>query len=522
MLAEETWDRLRRRVESRLIRVDPTGLEADLAALANPYYCQERPDTYQTTGWLGAYDTRPSQYAVAVRSAADIAAAVDFARETGVRLAVKGTGHDYLGRSRAPDSLLVWTHHLREVTLHDDFRPKDASWDRGVPAVTVGAGTRWLEVYHAAAERDWYVQGGGCTTVGAAGGFTQGGGFGHFSKRFGTAAGNVLQAEVVTADGRCLVVNEMRHPDLFWALRGGGGGTFGIVSALTFRAHPRPKSVGAVIGEIHAATDADYRELVGAMVRLVPGLDTPAWGEQVGFGPNNTVVLALLFNDLTEADARAVFAPLTAWLAERDARYSSDILFAAFDFSDWWNAEFWDRLAPGFIHRDLRAGQSGALFWWDTNQNEVSAFIEAYISRWLPTAAFQETPEVLADALFEASRHSGFSLHMNKGLAGSADEARARDHTTAINPVVFDAPCLMIMASEQSQVYPGVPGHEPDLRRAETRRQAITDAMRIIRSVTPGGGAYVNEADYFEPDWQHSFWGAHYESLLAIKNKYDP
>jgi len=288
------------------------------------------------------------------------------------------------------------------------------------------------------------------------------------------------------------------------------------------RAHPRPKTMGAVFGAISAATDADYRNLVGEMVRLVPSLCTPAWGEQICFGPDNTVLLRLLFVDLQEAEARAVFDPLTAWVARRDVVYSSDVQFATLPFAEFWNADFLDNLAPGIIRRDLRAGQSGDLFWWDTNQDEVSTFIEAFQSRWLPRTLFVETPDVLADALFAASRHAAFGLHLNKGLAGSAPEAQARDRDTSMNPAVHDAAGLLIMTSAQPQVYPGIPGHGPDLRLAETRSQAVNEAIRIIRSVTPGGGTYVNQADYFESDWQFSFWGEHYETLLAIKQKYDP
>ena len=79
--------------------------EAALANLRNPYAIQDDPGAFQTTGWFGAFESRHSPLAVAAESAADIAAAVDFARERGIRLAIKGTGHDYLGRSSEPESL---------------------------------------------------------------------------------------------------------------------------------------------------------------------------------------------------------------------------------------------------------------------------------------------------------------------------------------------------------------------------------------------------------------------------------
>ena len=191
--SDAQWQELNERVGGRLIRpVSPTvdcedasGDEcaAELKALENPFVHEGLAGATQSTGWLDAWTAAVSPYAVAATSAADISAAVDFARDNAVRLVVKGTGHDYLGRNNAPDSLLVWTHHMRNINLHDDFVPDGAPEGTvGTPALTVGAGTRWLEAYGAATDAGLYVQGGGCTSVGASGGFIQGSGFGSYSK----------------------------------------------------------------------------------------------------------------------------------------------------------------------------------------------------------------------------------------------------------------------------------------------------------------------------------------------------
>src|SRR5690606_24023690 len=146
------------------------------------------------------------------------------------RLVVKGGGHSYQGTSCAPDSLLIWTRAMNAIELHDAFVPQGcAGAIEPQPAVTLGAGAIWLEAYDAVTTMAGrYVQGGGCTTVGVAG-LVQSGGFGSFSKRFGLAAAGLLEAEVVTADGAVRTANACTHPDLFWALKGGGGGTFGVV-----------------------------------------------------------------------------------------------------------------------------------------------------------------------------------------------------------------------------------------------------------------------------------------------------
>lgn len=199
----------------------------------------------ENSGWLDAWTPSPSAYAIKARHASDVAAGVVFARESRLRLVVKGGGHSYLGTSSAPDSLLIWTRAMNQVTLHDAFVDQGcAGRVSAVPAVSAGASAMWMDLYQAVTtEGGRYVQGGSCTTVGVAG-LVQSGGFNSFSKRFGNAAAGLLEAEIVTADGRVRVVNECQDPDLFWALKGGGGGTFGVVTRVTLRTHDLPRFFG--------------------------------------------------------------------------------------------------------------------------------------------------------------------------------------------------------------------------------------------------------------------------------------
>ena len=84
------------------------------------------------------------------------------------------------------------------------------------------------------------------------------------------------------------------------------------------------------------------------------------------------------------------------------------------------------------------------------------------------------------------------------------------------------AAALLIIASTQPRAFPWVRGYEPNVRAGADRARRIGDAMKLLRAVTPGGGSYVNEADYFEEEWQHSFWGANYSKLLEVKTSFDP
>ena len=140
--------------------------------LANPFYVADQPGLTESSGWLDAWRSSPSAYVVAAQSAADIAAAVRFARAHSLRLVVKGRGHSYLGASNAPDSLLLWTRHMDGVTVHEAFVPQ-GSKAAPVPAVSADAGAMWLHAYQAVTGgAGRYVQGrrlhdSGCGRAGA-------------------------------------------------------------------------------------------------------------------------------------------------------------------------------------------------------------------------------------------------------------------------------------------------------------------------------------------------------------------
>ena len=311
------WAKLRTHVGGRLVNVkspfaactphpDSPACTELFENLEDPFYIGDSVALTETLGWTDAWTSQASTYAVLPQSSADVAAAVNFAREHRVRLVVKGGGHSYVGGSNAPDSLLVWTRpNLRAIELHDHFVPRGAAGlVEPEAAVCVGAGAIWMDVYDAVTTTAGrYVQGGGCTTVGVAG-LVQGGGFGPFSKGFGTAAANLLEAEVVTADGAVRIANAATNPDLFWALKGGGGGTFGVVSRLTLRTHALPAYFGAVIATITAASDAAYVTLAGQVISFYgEHLLNPHWGEQIRFGPGRQITVTMVFQGLTQAQA---------------------------------------------------------------------------------------------------------------------------------------------------------------------------------------------------------------------------
>ncbi|HTD86156.1 MAG TPA: FAD-dependent oxidoreductase, partial [Candidatus Binatia bacterium] len=278
--SESDWQRLNAQIEGRLIKVqsplaacreapNSAACRELFARLKNPFYIGGEPGLTQTSGWVDAWTSAPSVYAVAAAKTEDVVAAVNFARENNLRLVVKGGGHSYQGTSNSADSLMIWTRAMNSVALHDAFVAQGCAGKQAPqPAVTIGAGAFWLQAYHAVTVKGGrYVQGGGCTTVGVAG-LIQSGGFGSFSKNYGLAAAALMEAEVVTADGVTRIANACQNADLFWGIKGGGGGSLGVVTRLTLRTRELPDYFGGVFCRIRAKSDSAFRRLTARMIRF--------------------------------------------------------------------------------------------------------------------------------------------------------------------------------------------------------------------------------------------------------------
>ncbi|HEY9663640.1 MAG TPA: FAD-binding oxidoreductase, partial [Allocoleopsis sp.] len=376
-----------------------------------------------TSGWIDAWISEPSAYIVAAKQTEDVVAAVNFARQHHLRLVVKGGGHSYHGTSNASDSLLIWTRDMNTITLHDAFVGEGCAGSQTPqPAVTVEAGAIWMSIYHAVTtQAGRYVQGGGCTTVGVAG-LIQSGGFGSFSKNFGTAASGLLQAEMVTADGVVRIANACTHPDLFWSIKGGGGGSLGVVTKLTLKTHDLPNFFGAVIFAIHASSDAAFRQLIAEFIRFYHNsLFNPHWGEQAIFRPDNTLNIEMVFQGLNQEQAETVWHPFLDWVARSPQKFTipTPPRIVTAPARHFWNPEYLRENVPDLIVTDDRPGASENNIFWAGNQGEAGFFLHGYHSTWLPSALLGEDQRSrLVDALFATTRHWRIALHFNKGLAG--------------------------------------------------------------------------------------------------------
>jgi FAD/FMN-containing dehydrogenase len=243
--------RLRAAVDGRVITPDDAG------------YDQAR------TIFYGGFDRRPAAI-VRPADATQVAQVVDLARDGGHELAVRGGGHSNAGHSVTEGGIVL---DLSELTAIDVDPPARTAWAQA--GLTTGA-------YTAAVQAHGLVTGFGDTASVGIGGLTLGGGVGYLVRKHGLTIDSLLAAEVVTADGRILEIDDERHPDLFWAIRGGGG-NFGVATRLKFRLHPLDGIVGGllllpataqVIADFMAAAEAAPEELSG-IANIMPAPPMP-------------------------------------------------------------------------------------------------------------------------------------------------------------------------------------------------------------------------------------------------------
>ncbi|KAK3358541.1 hypothetical protein B0T24DRAFT_494709, partial [Lasiosphaeria ovina] len=185
-------------------------------------------------------------YVIMATSQEHIKAGIDFARRNNIRLIVRNTGHDFIGRSTGYGSLIINTHSFKSVMWLDSYTGPGSY--RGT-AVTIGAGVQGGEILaqgHALCP-PLVVVTGECATVGIAGGFIQGGGHGPWTTLKGMSVDNVLAFDVITAAGDYLAVNAQQNADLFWALKGGGPASFAVILSVTMKTFPDLASSGATL-----------------------------------------------------------------------------------------------------------------------------------------------------------------------------------------------------------------------------------------------------------------------------------
>ncbi|KAK8099640.1 FAD binding domain-containing protein [Apiospora kogelbergensis] len=275
-----------------------------------PYFANASCDPFAAPHAQCVRGTDP-QYAVRAAGAADYHATLAFAAARRLRLVIRNTGHDYNGKSTGAGALALWTHHLKDTAVVDAY---ESAHYRG-PALRLGAGVQAHEAYVAAHAAGLAVVGGACATVGLAGGYSQGAGHGPLNSYAGLGADQILEWEVVTAAGDQLTASPVENSDLYWALAGGGGGTYAAVVSATVRAHRlRVVSVANLTFSAAGLSKDVYYDAVRTYISSLPAMTRAGtW--------HNWVLLADSFSlhptvgpEMEASDLDALMQPTLAFL----------------------------------------------------------------------------------------------------------------------------------------------------------------------------------------------------------------
>jgi hypothetical protein len=286
-----------------IARQELSGFQGQLIGPADGEYAQAR------AVYNAMIEKRPALIARCA-STQDVAQAVGFARDRGLLLAVRGGGHNGAGLGTCDDGVVVDLSMLKHIEVDPQAR-----------TVRVGGGCTWGEVDRATNEHGLATPSGIISTTGV-GGLTLGGGLGHLTRKFGLTVDNLLEADLVLASGEAVRVNATEHPDLYWAIRGGGG-NFGVVTSFLFRLH----DVGIVIGgptfwpvELGAEVLSVYREFLPAAPRELNGFfafhtvpPAPPFPEEIHLRKVCGIVWCYVG---AEGDAAKAIDPLMAALPE--------------------------------------------------------------------------------------------------------------------------------------------------------------------------------------------------------------
>ncbi|KAE9980313.1 hypothetical protein EG327_006624 [Venturia inaequalis] len=416
-------------------------------------------------------------FVVAAKEPEDVAQAVKFARRTGVR-----------GRSVQPNSLSIWTHGLKNMKWFDtSFSPTGCRAVIDGPALSIGAGNQWGEINAAAKAKDpsLAIVGAAFDSV-SAGGYLSNGGHGPLSAKYGLGADMVLQIELVTAEGEIITANECQNEDYFWAMRGGGGSTYGV--ALSY-----------VVQALKISGVAKFKTTVKGWDELLivhsrwPAIAAAGGGGYIsgypGAGSNISVSVSL--PNATSAQLQTLVDPIMETIRlQREkvsqAEQKSPAIVARYTDHPTW--EVVQRHADDILSSRSVAGQAAPFHGMGQSKTVAS---------WLWSA--EDVAKVnLKEALVGALEKDVFYLNDAVMGVGTHKPPFMRGGGNGVNPAFRTA----IMRPAAELEWAGT-----DRAELVRRSEKVLKLGLALKSLNPGGGTYANEADPNVEDWQHAFWG---------------
>ena len=443
--------------------------------------------------WNSRFDDARPTAVVRVADAGDVRTVVEFARDRGLPLVARSGGHSFAGYSTG-DCLVVDFGELTDVTI-------DPSGERA----RLGAGATMLATYRALWSRKVAISGGTCPTVGIAG-LTTGGGLGVLSRRHGLTCDNLIEAEIVTADGRLLNATESDHDDLLWATRGGGGGTFGIVTSLTFELAPVDTTFTQLTYELPWSGAVSVLAAWQAWLPASPpGMWTALELETRARGADAvpTVILEVVHAG-PQAEAEAILADLFGAAgvvpAHMDA-HSGPFVDVEYDFFCKGlrpkECVLADKSASGRVPREALYARSDVAAgpWPEDGLRTLVDWMER-----------RQRDPVLTPPDFSPVHTIG------KVLLEAADGA--------VNSIAPDATAFVhrdnLFVTQYQSRWHSVS------REVAAANMAWADGLYAAVEEYRSGSAYQNYIDPHLDDWQDAYYGTNLPRLRAVKARYDP
>lgn len=393
----------------------------------------------------------------------------------------------FSGKSTGTGALSLWTHYLNTT----EIIPSYESTDYTGPAAKLGAGVISGRTYQAVAEAGYRIMGGTCPTVGLAGGYTSGGGHSLLNGAYGMAADAVLEWEVITAQGEHLIASQSNNIDLYWALSGGGAGTFAVVLSMTTKVFPDgPIGSGILLFNLTSSNTEQYWGAIEDLWAFLPDfVDAGPNTWDFALTPTGFQAYAITVPNQNGTQVQSLLQPWLDAVAKRGIKYS----YTPTESSNYLEY-FSSRFGPGI------AGAGPATV--------------QLASRLIPRAAMSNATETntIVDALrtiVEEGENLQLGCHaLNVGNIEHPDNAVLpawRDAIATCNVVNYWD--WNITAAEM-----------------QSRKDLLVDYLiPQLEEATPGAGTYLNEIDaQWKGDWITELYGENYDRLLEIKNRYDP
>ncbi|KAJ5177651.1 FAD-binding type 2 [Penicillium coprophilum] len=445
-------------------------------------------------------------YTINATEPAELAAGIDFAQKNNVRLVIRNTGHDMLGKSEGYGALQIWVKYIQTgINFHETYTASDkcASSKWTGSAITIGGGYVWEDVYDLAFKRNVVIVGGGDPTVGCIGGYTQGGGHSPASHDYGLAADQVLEAQVVLASGSIVTANACQNSDLYFAIRGGGGGSYGVVTSMTVKVYPSKPVVAQSLTISPIEASKDTNSLLDAITDVHEHYPSIMDAGFAGYGSwsvnspmklfaNETVgyvhAAAIMGKSLIEA--QKISQPLLKSLQKYNGT-SLSVSVAWFEFPTY--AAYYQAM-------------SGV-------KQPVGSSNSAMTSRMIGKTALTSSRTQLRSMIeVIAGEENEYTINNVELVGGGKVLTDGNDQHSGVNPAWRSTYIVEVVARGWA-----------DESAAQSVKDDITNNKgKAMSQLTPHLGSYMSEADRNDPLWADNFYGTNYERLAAIKQKYDP